>query len=233
MRILVHKRATEIPPVVLGVIYSFRKVISNYTGYCIKVRRSSDNTTQDIGFVDDVLDVSSLLTFVGGGNGYIHTWYDQLGDGENATQTDTTKQPIIVSSGVVDVVDGYPCAYFNSLVDMIHSARHTALNISTFIVIEPYSQNTADPNNAWRGIFSVGGDVGHGFSSFSRGNAFWKWGTWDDDAVPKETSANSIITDKGVVYLSMVGTTSGTFYKKWSIRWFIWFNQGSRFSYWW
>jgi hypothetical protein len=45
--------------------YSLRKVDSAYAGSAIKVRRSSDNTEQDIGFVNNQLDTSSLTTFVG------------------------------------------------------------------------------------------------------------------------------------------------------------------------
>ena len=44
--------------------YSTRKLRSAYAGQCMNVRRSSDNATQDIGFVNNVLDTASLLTFV-------------------------------------------------------------------------------------------------------------------------------------------------------------------------
>jgi hypothetical protein len=45
--------------------YSLRKICTSYTGKAVKVRRSSDNTTQDIGFVGSDLDVASLRTFLG------------------------------------------------------------------------------------------------------------------------------------------------------------------------
>lgn len=70
-----------------------------YSGSCIKVRRSSDNATQEIGFVGTALDTASLLTFVGANDGFIDTWFDQSGGGNHLTQATTTKQPQIVDAG--------------------------------------------------------------------------------------------------------------------------------------
>lgn len=81
--------------------YSLRKLRSAYTGSAIRVRRASDNTEQDIGFVDNVLDTSSLTSFCSGTNGFVKTWYDQSGNGRDATQTTAANQPQIVSSGTV------------------------------------------------------------------------------------------------------------------------------------
>ena len=55
--------------------WSLRKLSSVHT-YAIRVRRSSDNAEQDIGFANGVLDTSSLLTFCGAGSGYIVKKYD-------------------------------------------------------------------------------------------------------------------------------------------------------------
>ena len=82
--------------------YSLRKLSSSYSGNAIRVRRSSDNTEQDIGFTNCDLDTASLKSFVGANSGYIVTWYDQSGNtGRNATQSTTANQPSIVLSGVV------------------------------------------------------------------------------------------------------------------------------------
>ena len=90
--------------------YSLRRIKSTATN-AIRVRRSSDNEEQDIGFTAGELDTSSLLTFVGTGgtdNGYVKTWYDQSGNSNDATQTTTANQPQIVSSGAVIVENGKP-----------------------------------------------------------------------------------------------------------------------------
>ena len=78
--------------------FSMYKIRTAYSGSCIRVRRSSDNTTQEIGFVNNYLDTASLLAFVGAGNGFIHTWYDQS-NGNNLVQLTPGNQPQIVASG--------------------------------------------------------------------------------------------------------------------------------------
>ena len=93
--------------------YSVRKLRLAYTGSAIRVRRASDNTEQDIGFVNNVLDTSSLTSFCSGTNGFVTTWYDQSGNTRNATQTTAANQPQIVSSGSVLNKNGKPALTFN------------------------------------------------------------------------------------------------------------------------
>ena len=102
--------------------WSLRKLRAAYSGSCIRVRRSSDNTEQDIGFVGNVLDSSSLTTFVGANNGFVVTWYDQSGVGRNLTQTTATAQPLIVSSGTI-VTEGTKSAVsFNGTTQFMNVA---------------------------------------------------------------------------------------------------------------
>jgi hypothetical protein len=93
--------------------YSLRKLRTAYTGSAVRVRRSSDNTEQDIGFVSGQLDTTALTTFVGAGNGFVTTWYDQSGNANNATQTTQASQPQIVSSGVIVLINTKPGLSFN------------------------------------------------------------------------------------------------------------------------
>jgi len=87
---------------------SLVKLRKEYTGFCIKVRRSSDNATQDIGFVNGVLDTASLLTFAGSGDAFVTIIYDQVGT-KNMTQTTANLQGQIVSNGSVILNGGKPC----------------------------------------------------------------------------------------------------------------------------
>jgi hypothetical protein len=82
--------------------FSLRKLRTSYAGSAIKVRRSSDNTEQDIGFVDNLLDTASLLTFCGAGDGFIRTWYDQTGNARHLQQATNANQPRIVAAGAVE-----------------------------------------------------------------------------------------------------------------------------------
>ena len=87
--------------------YSTRLLSGAYTGPALRVRRSSDNTEQDIGFTSlGVLDESALLAFVGANNAFVSIWYDQSGNSRHASQATTANQPRIVNAGVVDKVNG-------------------------------------------------------------------------------------------------------------------------------
>jgi hypothetical protein len=87
---------------------SLDKLDKNYLGFCIRVRRSSDNTELDIGFKDGVLDTASLLDFVGSGNGFVSIIYDQVGS-NNMVQNTASLQGQIVSNGSVILKGGKPC----------------------------------------------------------------------------------------------------------------------------
>lgn len=89
--------------------YSLRKLRTAYSGYAIRVRRSLDSTSQDIGFdANGILDTTTLLSFVGSGTGFVSVWYDQSGNGKNATQTSASNQPLIVVGGVIYTLNGKP-----------------------------------------------------------------------------------------------------------------------------
>jgi hypothetical protein len=90
--------------------YSLRKFTEAETLNAIRVRRSSDDTEQDIGFdANGDLDSTALLAFVGTGgtdNGFVTTWYDQSGNGNDATNSTESEQPLIVDGGSVAQFDG-------------------------------------------------------------------------------------------------------------------------------
>ena len=85
-----------------AVAYSLRKLRTAYSGSAIRVRRSSDSAEQDIGFSGNNLDTTSLLSFCGAGDGFVTTWYDQVGS-NNAVQATAGLQPQIVASGALVV----------------------------------------------------------------------------------------------------------------------------------
>jgi hypothetical protein len=117
--------------------YSLRKLRTAYSGDCIRVRRSSDNTEQDIGFSGGELDTASLLSFVGANNGFVVTWYDQQGV-NNLTQGSSTSQPQIVSSGSLITRGGKVAVKFDGsndrLLRSIASAVLNTTNVSHFSV---------------------------------------------------------------------------------------------------
>jgi hypothetical protein len=116
--------------------YSLRKLRAAYTGSAIRVRRASDNTEQNIGFVNNVLDTSSLTSFCSGTNGFVTTWYDQSGNGRNATQTTAANQPQIVSGGSVLLYNGKPTLKFDGINDSMNNLISFGANLSVYYVTE-------------------------------------------------------------------------------------------------
>ena len=75
--------------------FAFNALDPTYTSNVIRVRRSSDNAEQDIGLVSGTFDSASYDTFVGANTGYVVTWYDQSGTGNNATQATAAAQMVV------------------------------------------------------------------------------------------------------------------------------------------
>jgi hypothetical protein len=100
-----------------AVAFSVRQLTANplyVRPYCMLVRRDSDNATLNVGYVNGLLDIVSLLAFCGSGNGYVVTWYNQgsLGSSADATQSTAANQPQVCASGVVETQNGVPTVYF-------------------------------------------------------------------------------------------------------------------------
>jgi len=79
--------------------FSVRKVNSAYIGNCMRIRRSSDNTELEIGFVGGELDTSAISAFCGVGFGYVTKWYDQSGNAKDKFNTTAVNQPQIYNNG--------------------------------------------------------------------------------------------------------------------------------------
>jgi hypothetical protein len=115
-----------------AVAYSLRQLRTAYIGAVIRVRRSSDNTEQDFGFVANVLDTASLLTFCGAGNGFVTTWYDQSGNGNNAIQSTAVNQPQIVSSGAMITTNSKNSMLFDGSGDFFNLTSTINVNTSNY-----------------------------------------------------------------------------------------------------
>lgn len=142
--------------------WSLRKLDSTYSGNCIKVRRSSDNTEQNIGFIGQgYLDTVSLKSFVGSGSGYVTTWYDQSGNSRNLTQTTAANQPRIVDAGTVFRYNGKVSMQFiraNS-----HYLTNTAISMSSVTAYFALSVHNTDVIAATNNVvmYMSGGGLGH------------------------------------------------------------------------
>jgi hypothetical protein len=132
--------------------YSLRKLRSRYTGSAIRVRRASDNTELDIGFLSNQeLDTSALNTFCSGTNGFVKTWYDQSGNARNATQTTAANQPQIVSGGNVILQNSKPIVLWNNNNNLL-VGNLSALTIGELFLVT----KSLNPSN---GFIKFGGDI--------------------------------------------------------------------------
>jgi hypothetical protein len=119
------------------VAYSLRKLRTAYSGNAIKVRRSSDNTEQDIGFVGNFLDTASLLTFCGAGNGFVTRWYDQSTNVNDCATGTIANQAQVVSSGamITDIYNGKFTTVWTSDQYPILTSIPIAQNFTMFAVV--------------------------------------------------------------------------------------------------
>lgn len=125
--------------------WAFKKLSNVYVGNCIQVIRSTDNTTLDIGFVDNELDTASLLSFAGIGDARITIWYDQTGNGRNLTIGNTSQRPLIVQSGILLTDSSEPyCSIETTFTDSLRLLT-TGLNSATATLFGLY--NSSDVTN--------------------------------------------------------------------------------------
>ena len=110
--------------------WATRHLLSSYAGPCLRVRRSSDDTEQDIGFVGAAMDTTSLLSFVGANDGFVRTWHDQSGNARHYQQVNNTNQPKIVNAGsLITTIGGKPCLDFDGVDNFL--ASQAAANFIT------------------------------------------------------------------------------------------------------
>ena len=168
--------------------YSVRKLSKDYSGYAMKVREGSGmDYTADVAFDDDgVVSASSKIynptgggsdgdtidTFMSSNDGFCTLWYDQSGEGANATQGSAGGQPKIYSSGsIITEGDGDASAslLFDGTDDVMYvdEAGLSLASVTAFVVMKHTDQTSETP---WFLSTSSGNYYGH-FKSTS--DQFW------------------------------------------------------------
>jgi hypothetical protein len=135
---------------VLG--FAYERLTVDYTGYCVKVSRSSDYAEQDFGFDENGnIDSAAIETWVGAGNeGYVSTWYNQRKIGSDATQSNVSFKPIIVSSGVFESSG----LLFDGTGDFLTMTKYSEINITT-LPVTIYT-NITNPSIQFDVVFWIG-----------------------------------------------------------------------------
>jgi len=192
--------------------YSLRQLSSSYSGNAVKVRRSSDNTETDIGFVGGELDTASLSSFAGAGDAFVVSWFDQSSNSNDATQTVTANQPKIVSSGAVIVENGKPALELDGVNDQfpLTLSSININNLSSFAVGK--ADSGADSGNGDIMLSLSGGTASRWYTPYVIGtNTRFGYGDTSNAAnTPFNTNHNLFTMIAGSIQGNMSAFLSGS-----------------------
>jgi hypothetical protein len=157
------------------------------------LQRNAPETVADIGD----LDANALLAHVGLGNGFVTTWYDQSGNGLNATQTTAANQPRIVSNGVIETQNGRPALFFDGSTFFDHPISISGP--STFVAVASRSGVGSEAQSIF---FATPPNTQLDNGMWSKVTTSINWGTYSDNF----NSANADLTGA----LAVISTTSNS-----------------------
>jgi hypothetical protein len=157
----------------VGLAYATAWLNPSYTGSAIRVRRASDNTEQDIGFDGQDLDTSALTTFCTGTNGFIRTWYDQSGNGNDLIQTTTASQPKIYDSSTGVVKDNLLPATTFAGSELITTNELNQTSATNHIYIVNRVQAGTDGNGYFAESNAIDGDQSPAIAQLNAGHDYY------------------------------------------------------------
>ena len=195
--------------------YSLRALSAGWVaGDVVLVRRSSDSA--QLGFTAAEVINGTLTTWTGAGDGFVTTWYDQSGEGNDATQAVTTAQPKIVDTGALVVggldFDGTDDVLV-SINDQVISQEFTSIHVSnadvtaTGIVISQSTDPTtaAEWNDFYRstGFHAINAGSTVSGATYSTDTDYLKFSVYDD-------GSSSVSVNGSVTSGLSAGTNGGT-----------------------
>lgn len=141
-----------------------RRLVSGYTGALVRIRDTATNIEQDVSYGADGL----LGPFMVTGNAAVVTIYDQSGNGNHLTQTNTSRQPLLVRSPIS--FSGKPAIRFDGTDDFMHDAATSTAKAymvaSPIIALEGSGRNGGASFCPMAGIPHVAG---------SNTSPFYRW----------------------------------------------------------
>lgn len=160
--------------------YSLRDIGANGSRI-VRVRRDTgggagDDDEED--FSANQINSGALESFVGAGNnGFVVTWYDQSGNGNDATTDADTNEPLIVSSGSLitneagkPTIDFVPSADFFNVPIVLD-------NINTASVFCVWDRDVNSGNGAIAGQLGSSGSTSRMYTPiFVSSNMYWGYG---------------------------------------------------------
>lgn len=185
-----------------NVGYSLRSLTAAYSGPVVQVRRSSDNAESTFTAAD--VASGALTSWVGGGNGFVKTWYDQSANANHATQATAANQPQIVASGSLVTSGGKPAIYFDS---SLYNTRldMTAITAGTAFLVGQSKDTLVIEYVLGGSGRGVGFGAGQGYGGFAFNGSLTSAGTYSIGA-RAIIAAFTAASTKTVFYNSSSGT---------------------------
>lgn len=146
-----------------AVAYSLRKLDKDYAGFCLRIRRASDNSTQNIGFVSNYFDTAAVRTFCTGTSCFVSEWHNQAGDSiRSVIATSSANQPLLFASDTFVTQGGNIALQFDATDRMISTLDtiDTNPNVPFFHYTIATHTPLSGSSNVF-GIFSAGTTVYH------------------------------------------------------------------------
>lgn len=97
-----------------SAICPYIKLRKDYAGAAFRAINSGSLVAQDIPFTGQDLNEASLLTHIGSNDGLADIGYDQGPDANDWFETQSTKRPLVASSGVIERLSGKACISFSA-----------------------------------------------------------------------------------------------------------------------
>ena len=207
-----------LPKFGVDAAYSVRKLFNDYTGYAMRVRRSTDNTELDIGFTNfNKLDETSIISFCGGIGtvGTVVAWYDQSGNGYTAGVNNIAygvSYPVIYTSGAISRLlesNGAPAIGFNSNSGLICTTTSPNFDFNSVFVTECHNNTPLDSKNQriyskrnsdiLLSVLQPGGGSTQNNYTYKRGNASLTVSTTPDQ---------TFLTTKNIIDVTNVTTVN-------------------------
>ena len=137
--------------------YSTRRLNGNYSGACMTIRRT-DGTTQTIGFdASGNISEADIISFCTGSTCTVQVWHDQsqtggTGSGNDATQSDPTKQPTIYTGGALVKENGKLALDFDGVSNTLVNTTVSVADYGfTLVNLNTYASTSAPRTESLRG----------------------------------------------------------------------------------
>lgn len=142
--------------------YSLRKLRSDYSGPCVRVRRMSDDAEKDFGFDSDGwVDVSAIESWLGSADGRVVRLYAQVAGTPDLVEDYYSASPLIAGGGIVETDEaGHPTIRFENSTQKLlttDTTFDTTINANDYTVMAVLHYPTHD---GFTNGFGLGPDVG-------------------------------------------------------------------------